>query len=87
MNRQIDTDNLRLIIFDSAKELGEKVNEKLLELYHLDKDKYTFIVPINQNFFEDGHLKVEINETVRGKDVFMLTDVGNYSIEYTKISK
>ena len=82
MNRQIDTDNLRLIIFDSAKELGEKVNEKLLELYHLDKDKYTFIVPINQNFFEDGHLKVEINETVRGKDVFMLTDVGNYSIEY-----
>ena len=82
MNRQIDTDNLRLIIFDSAKELGEKVNEHLLELYHLDKDKYTFIVPINQNFFEDGHLKVEINETVRGKDVFMLTDVGNYSIQY-----
>ena len=82
MNRQIDTDNLRLIIFDSAKELGEKVNERLLDLYHLDKDKYTFIVPINQNFFEDGHLKVEINETVRGKDVFMLTDIGNYSIEY-----
>ena len=82
MNRQIDTDNLRLIIFDSAKELGEKVNEHLLNLYHLDKDKYTFIVPINQNFFEDGHLKVEINETVRGKDVFMLTDIGNYSISY-----
>ncbi len=82
MNRQIDTDNLRLIIFDSAKEIGEKVNEHLLNLYHLDKDKYTFIVPINQNFFEDGHLKVEINETVRGKDVFMLTDIGNYSISY-----
>ena len=82
MNRQIDTDNLRLIIFDSAKELGEKVNEHLLNLYHLDNDKYTFIVPINQNFFEDGHLKVEIKETVRGKDVFMLTDVGNYSLEY-----
>ncbi len=82
MNRQIDTDNLRLIIFDSAKELGEKVNEHLLKLYHLDKDKYTFIVPINQNFFEDGHLKVEIKETVRGKDIFMLSDIGNYSLTY-----
>ena len=82
MNRQIDTDNLRLIIFDSAKELGEKVNDKLLKLYRLDKSKYTFIVPIKQNFFEDGHLKVEINETVRGKDIFMLTDIGNYSLTY-----
>jgi ribose-phosphate pyrophosphokinase len=81
-NRQIDTDNLRLIVFDSAKELGEKVNEKLLKQYRLDPEKYTFIVPINQLFFEDGHLKVEIKETVRGKDIFMLTDIGNYSLEY-----
>ena len=54
MNRQIDTDNLRLIVFDSAKELGEKVNERLLEMYHLDPNEYTFIVPMNQLFFEDG---------------------------------
>ena len=82
MNRQIDTDNLRLIVFDSAKELGEKVNERLLEMYHLDPNEYTFIVPMNQLFFEDGHLKVEIKETVRGKDIYMITDIGNYSIEY-----
>ena len=81
-NRQIDTQNLRLIVFDSAKELGEKVNKHLLKMYHLDPENYTFIVPIKQSFFEDGHLKVEIKETVRGKDVFMFTDIGNYSIEY-----
>lgn len=82
MKKQIDKDNLRLMVFDSAKELGEKVDKHLLEMYHLDPENDTFIVPIRQNFFEDGHQKVEIDETVRGKDMFMLTDIGNYSLEY-----
>ena len=82
MRKQIDKDNLRLMVFDSAKELGDKVDYHLLKMYHLDPEKYTFQVPIRQNFFEDGHLKIEIDETVRGTDMYMLTDVGNYSIEY-----
>jgi ribose-phosphate pyrophosphokinase len=79
----IENDNLRLIVYSSAKELGEKVNKHLLKMYGYDKDKDTFIVPIKENFFDDGHLKVEIKDTVRSKDVFMLTDIGNYSLEYT----
>ena len=82
MKKQIDKETLRLMVFDSAKELGEKVDKYLLDMYHLDPEKDTFIVPIKQNYFEDGHFKVEIEETVRGKDLFLLTDVGNYSIEY-----
>ena len=82
MKKQIENNNLRLIVFKSATELGQKIDEHLLDMYKLDKDKYTFIVPIKENFFEDGHFKVEIEETVRGKDMFMLTDIGNYSIEY-----
>ncbi len=82
MRRQVNKDSLRLMVFDSAKELGEKVNDYLLEMSGLDKEKNTYILPIKQNFFDDGHLKVEIEETVRGKDVFILTDVGNYGIEY-----
>lgn len=82
MKEQVENESLRLMVFKSADELGRKVNEHLLEMYNLDKEKYTFIVPIKENFFEDGHFKVEINETVRGKDMFLLTDVGNYSIEY-----
>ena len=82
MKQQIDTNNLRLMVFDSAKDLGEKVDKHLLDMYHLDAEKDTFIVPIKQNYFEDGHFKVEIEETVRGKDLFLLTDIGNYSIEY-----
>ncbi len=82
MKKQIEKENIRLMIFESAKELGEKIDEHLLEMYKLDKNQYTFQIPIKENYFEDGHLKVEINETVRGKDLFMLTDIGNYSLEY-----
>ena len=82
MKKQVEKNDLRLMIFKSAQDLGNKIDEHLLEMYKLDKEKYTFIVPIKENFFEDGHFKVEIEETVRGKDMFMLTDVGNYSIEY-----
>jgi len=82
MKEQLEQEKLRLIVFKSALELGMKIDEHLLELYNYDKDKYTFIVPIKEIFFEDGHLKVEIDSTVRGKNLFMLTDIGNYSVEY-----
>lgn len=77
-----EKNKLGLMVFESAKELGEKVNEHLLELYKLDKKNDSFIVPTKESFFEDGHLKVEIEETVRGKDMYILTDIGNYSLEY-----
>mgnify|MGYP002620701038 CR=1 FL=1 len=80
--KQVKKEKLRLIVFESAKELGESVDKHLLRMYGIDEDKYSFIIPLKENFFEDGHLKVEINETVRGMNLFMLTDIGNYSIEY-----
>lgn len=79
--KQIENEKLGLIVFDSAYDLGQKIDKKLLEMYEMNDD-YTFIVPIKQNFFEDGHMKIEIKETVRGKDLFFLTDIGNYSLEY-----
>lgn len=82
MRKQVTDEKLRLMVFDSARELGKKVDDFLLKMYDLDSEEYTFIVPTKENFFDDGHLKVEITETVRGKDMFFLTDIGNYSIEY-----
>lgn len=82
MKRIIDESKLRLVVFDSAKELGEKVDELLVSKDGFDPKYFTYMLPIKQNFFEDGHLKVEINETVRGKDVYFITDIGNYSVEY-----
>ena len=52
-------------------------------MYNLNKDEFTFIVPTKEVFFNDGHIKTEIEKTVRSKDIFLLTDIGNYSLEYT----
>ena len=83
MKKQVENEKLRLIVFESAKELGEKIDKHLLKMYGLNDEEYTFIVPIKEVFFNDGHTKVEIQETVRGKDLFLLTDIGNYSLTYT----
>ncbi len=81
MKKQVENSKLRLIVFKSALELGNKIDAHLLSKYKLTED-YTFIVPIKENFFDDGHLKIEINDTVRGKDLFFLQDIGNYSLTY-----
>lgn len=82
MKKQIESERLRLMISKSAIDLGKKVDKHLLDMYGLDENEYTFIVPIKESFFSDGHLKVEISDTVRGKEVFCLTDVGNCSVTY-----
>ena len=82
MKEQLEKEKLRLIVFKSALQLGQSVDKHLLNMYNYDSGKYTFMVPLNEYFFEDGHSKVEIKETVRGKDLFFLTDIGNYSIPY-----
>ena len=80
--KQIPDSKLRLMVFESAKDLGMKIDEHLLDKYHLNKDEYTFIIPAKEYHFEDGHLKTEIDSTVRGMDIYALTDIGNYSITY-----
>ena len=58
MRKQVENDNLRLMVFKSADDLGNKIDEHLLEMYNLPKDEYTFITPMKENFFEDGHFKI-----------------------------
>ena len=62
MKDRIERDNLRLMVFSSAKELGELVDRHLLEMYGLDADNYTFQIALKELFFEDGHQKIEIDE-------------------------
>lgn len=76
-------EKLRLMVFESAKEFGNKVNEHLVKLYGMNPNEYSFILPIKESWFSDGNLKVEVLNTARGKCIYTLTDVGNYSISYT----
>lgn len=71
--------NLKLVVFPNAKFLGEKVDECLRKL---NNSNDTYIVPIISDRFSNGEGKVKITETVRDKDLYIISDVGNYSISY-----
>lgn len=72
-------ENLKIIVMESMKEFGEKVNE---HLNVLNKEKENHLINLTASRFQNGEGKVKLNETVRGKNVFILTDVGNYNVSY-----
>jgi ribose-phosphate pyrophosphokinase len=71
--------NLKLIILDNFKEVGDKVNE---EIKKVRKSKKGFEAQIINSRFSNGEGKIKIEESIRDKDLYILCDVGNYSINY-----
>jgi ribose-phosphate pyrophosphokinase len=79
-----------LIISKGAEELGVSIDRYLVEWYNQDivkkSNKFkkdTFIIDTDFPRFTTGDGKAIINETVRGKDLYILVDVGNYSKKYS----
>ncbi len=72
-------DNLRLIVLNSMEERGKSIEKKIQDLRG-SSEKY--IVPIKQPRFSNGEGKIELMDSVRGKDIYLLSDVSNYSITY-----
>ena len=70
----------KLIVLKSALELGQKVNNHLMKMY--DDNDESLIIPTKESWFNDGHGKVELLDTVRDEDLYIFTDIGNYSIPY-----
>ena len=74
---------LGLIPMAGAKELGEKVNAYLVKWANEDKFfKDTFLVEADCPRFSSCDGKGLIKQTVRGNDLFILCDPGNYSVKY-----
>lgn len=83
-----------LIICKGAEEQGVQVNRFLVEWYNKDIGKKnakfrkdSFIIDSDFPRFTTGDGKAIINETVRGKDLYILIDVGNYSKKYNLYGK
>jgi ribose-phosphate pyrophosphokinase len=70
---------LGLIVLESCKELGEKINEHIKIKTGTEE---SFLIPAKEIRFSNGEGKVSLSETVRGKDIYILCDVGNYSCTY-----
>ena len=81
--KQENVAELKLISMQSAASLGEKVNAYLVKwakMGGLDVD--TFQVGNQCPRFSSGDSKGLITESIRGDDLFILVDVGNYSCSY-----
>lgn len=71
--------DLKIIVPENFKEFGEKVNEHIKELRN-SNDNY--LIDIDLVRFNNGEGKVVIKETIRDKDLYILSDVSNYDISY-----
>lgn len=70
---------LGIIALESCKELGDAVDKYIQEKRNCSE---SFLIPTNEIRFSNGEGKVKISETVRGKDIYILCDIGNYSCTY-----
>lgn len=71
--------NLGIIALESCLELGDAINE-FIQNRRETTDSY--LIPIDEIRFSNGEGKVRLAETVRGKDIYILCDIGNYSCTY-----
>ncbi len=72
-------EKLRIIAFENCKELGEKVNNRIKEL---TKTKKNYLVNVEASRFNNGEGKLYISESTRDKNLYILSDIGNYNIMY-----
>ena len=85
---------LRIICHESCKDLGNLVNKHLKDfrkttnVSHRDNlafqeyDPETFLADFECSRFETGEGKASLNESVRGKDIFIIADITNHSLTY-----
>ena len=87
--------SLGIISMDNCKQLGEKVDKYIAEWRRNRTGAYThtiafagyqqdsYLVSAKVPRFGSGEAKGIINETVRGDDLYILVDVGNYSMTHS----
>ncbi len=86
---------LKLIALDSCRDFGEKVNDHIVKFRHKrplgSEDSPLFSSYLSDNYlipcmcprFGTGEAKGIVKESTRGKDLFIMVDVCNYSLTYT----
>jgi len=74
---------LRIIALRSAQELGEKIDHHLTTWAKgTAHEQDTFLVPSECPRFSSGDGKGLIKDSIRGDDLYILVDVGNYDCRY-----
>lgn len=88
INAQDAVAPLGVIAMDGAKELGEKINNYLVEWSQnsgMNVDSY--LIETECPRFSSGDGKGLIKKSIRGDDIYIIVDVGNYSCSYKMFGK
>ncbi len=88
INTQEAVAPLGVIAMDGAKELGEKINNYLVEWSQrsgINVDSY--MIETECPRFSSGDGKGLIKKSIRGDDIYIIVDVGNYSCSYKMFGK
>ena len=86
---------LGIIALDGCKEMGSRVNDYIVKWRQEDGNIFkddvvyngyerdTYLIDAKVPRFGSGEAKGIINESVRGKDIYLMVDVCNYSLTYS----
>ena len=86
-NKDFDfTGDLGIIALKSCEELGKKMDASIKALREKEgiplPESGTFLIDMEEIRFSNGEGKVIIHDSIRGKDIYIISDVGNYSCTY-----
>ena len=86
---------LKIVAMESCRELGQKVNDYIVSFrqntinevsespLYVNYRSNNYLVDCECPRFGTGEAKGVLRETIRGTDLFIMTDVCNYSLTYT----
>lgn len=93
--KSIPVGELGIVALESCSELGKRVNDYIVSwrtkregdhmksLHFTGYQKDNYLIDAKCPRFGSGEAKGVINESVRGKDLYLLVDVTNYNIKYS----
>lgn len=95
MEKTLPVAPLKLAVMESCKELGQKINDYIVAFrqntindiesspLYLNYKTNTYLVDCSCPRFGSGEAKGTLKESIRGADLFIMTDVCNHSLTYT----
>ena len=95
LEKTLPTAPLKIAALESCKDLGQKVNDYIVSFRQSSAKLYPELSSIAnyncENYlvnhacprFGSGEAKGILNESIRGKDLFIMVDVCNHSLTYT----
>ena len=94
LENKIPSAPLKLVVMDNIRALGHEVNDYIVQFRGEINQPYqdspafhnytmdNYIISLDIPRLNTGEARVRLNETIRGKDLYIMTDVLNRSITY-----